>query len=334
MSYFCTKFLNSGHVEGAWADVITRKCGHFRTHIADHRFQASIEAGHVGPFQANRITHTSCEYFRGPQELATGAIDYYWVICQLSGNAVFSQGDRQVTLSSGGLTVIDPMMSCRFSLWDKNVQLCVHIPRKLMDDGSTNWAKNCAKPVADLAASIIVTMARNSFHHPALLSPTQADAIGKSLLAMLGSCFDVPEVSEAASAESSSLRQVKAFLLANLHSEKLVPSEIARANGMSERHLHRLFSESGASVCRWIREARLGRCAAQLTAAGQEDISITRIAFEAGFNDAAHFSRVFRQEFGMPPSEYRRRGFGRAIGGAGRQAIGASDVVTLARIDN
>lgn len=334
MGYFSTKFLNDCHVEDAWTDVIISKCGHFRTHIPDHRFQASIEAGHVGPFQANMITHTSCEYVRGPREMGVRAIDFYWLICQISGNAVFSQGDRQATLSPGGLTVIDPMMPSRFTLLDKNVHLCMHIPRTVMDAGSTNWPENCAKPLAGVAASIIATMARSSFQHPGLLSPAQVDAIGGSLLALLCSCLEVPEASETASAETHILRQVKAYLLANLQSEKLIPSEIARANGMSERHLHRLFSESGTSVCRWIREARLGRCAAQLTAAGQEDISITRIAFEAGFNDAAHFSRVFRQEYGVPPSQYRRMGRGRIINGTDRQGNGAPDAATIARIDN
>jgi AraC-like DNA-binding protein len=27
-----------------------------------------------------------------------------------------------------------------------------------------------------------------------------------------------------------------------------------------------------------------------------------------GFNNASHFGRVFRQRFGVAPSEYRRRG--------------------------
>ena len=306
MQYFSTKSIGNCRVEGGWSDVINSKCGNFQTRISDHRFQASIEAGHVGQFEANRITHTSCEYVRGKQELSARVIEDYWVICQISGRATFSQGERQATLGPEGITVIDPMKPCHFKLWDKNVHLCVHVPRGLLDAGTTNWAECTAKAVVGLPASLIVSIVRNCFQNPGLLSASQKEVIGTSFLSLLGSCLDVPETVELDALESISLRQVKAFLLANLQRDKLTPSEIAHANGMSERHLHRLFSESGTSVCRWIREARLDRCAAQLTAKGQEDMTITRIAFEAGFNDAAHFSRVFRQEFGVAPSQYRR----------------------------
>ena len=33
--------------------------------------------------------------------------------------------------------------------------------------------------------------------------------------------------------------------------------------------------------------------------------TITEIAFSWGFNNAAHFSRVFREHAGLPPSDFR-----------------------------
>ena len=33
--------------------------------------------------------------------------------------------------------------------------------------------------------------------------------------------------------------------------------------------------------------------------------SVTEIAFECGFADSSHFSRLFRKEFGQPPQRYR-----------------------------
>jgi AraC-like DNA-binding protein len=66
-----------------------------------------------------------------------------------------------------------------------------------------------------------------------------------------------------------------------------------------------LFQTVGVSVCRWIRQSRLDRCAAQFADRTQRDRSITDIAFSCGFNDAAHFSRLFRAEFRQTPSQYR-----------------------------
>jgi two-component system response regulator YesN len=37
------------------------------------------------------------------------------------------------------------------------------------------------------------------------------------------------------------------------------------------------------------------------------DMNLTEIALETGFSSSAYFSRVFRQETGMSPSEYTRK---------------------------
>jgi AraC-like DNA-binding protein len=35
-------------------------------------------------------------------------------------------------------------------------------------------------------------------------------------------------------------------------------------------------------------------------------LSISQICFRWGFNDSAHFSRAFRNQFGLSPREHRR----------------------------
>src|ERR1700761_4411773 len=46
------------------------------------------------------------------------------------------------------------------------------------------------------------------------------------------------------------------------------------------------------------------RCQAELDGADTET-SITEIAYRWGFNDSAHFSRLFKASFGMSPTQYR-----------------------------
>ena len=43
----------------------------------------------------------------------------------------------------------------------------------------------------------------------------------------------------------------------------------------------------------------------QLENKSLDDYSITQIAFSYGFNNAAHFSRKFKERYGAPPKEYR-----------------------------
>jgi AraC-like DNA-binding protein len=55
---------------------------------------------------------------------------------------------------------------------------------------------------------------------------------------------------------------------------------------------------------KWLLQKRLEYAAAML---GNPAMQITQIAFESGFEDLSHFSRSFKQKFGISPSEHRKR---------------------------
>ncbi len=78
---------------------------------------------------------------------------------------------------------------------------------------------------------------------------------------------------------------------------------IARAHAISVRALHALFEDTGESVAGLVRRERLARCREDLELPSGG--SVTEIAFRWGFRDAAHFSRVFKREFDVTPSEVR-----------------------------
>lgn len=98
---------------------------------------------------------------------------------------------------------------------------------------------------------------------------------------------------------------------ANLSDPDLTPSSAARAQGLSVRYLHQLFRDAGTTFGSWLREQRLLQCHDAVADPYQRARSISDIAFTGGFNDAAHFSRVFSQRFGYPPSRLRARPGGR-----------------------
>ena len=81
---------------------------------------------------------------------------------------------------------------------------------------------------------------------------------------------------------------------------------INRANKavfLSHSQLHRkLEALTGCSPNRFIRMVRLTKAKEMLL---QADISIGTVAIECGYSDAGYFSRVFRQETGMTPNDWR-----------------------------
>ena len=87
----------------------------------------------------------------------------------------------------------------------------------------------------------------------------------------------------------------------------LTPARVAEIEGISERYLQKLFEGSGTSFTHYLRERRLQRTSAELSSPAEAHHSISEIAYRNGFNDSAHFSRVFRHRFGLSPREFRQQ---------------------------
>ena len=83
----------------------------------------------------------------------------------------------------------------------------------------------------------------------------------------------------------------------------LKPRRIADAHSISLRTLYEVFADQPETISARIRRRRLERCRQDLQHLGTG--SVTEVAYRWGFRDAAHFSRAFRKQFGLPPSEIR-----------------------------
>jgi AraC-like DNA-binding protein len=86
----------------------------------------------------------------------------------------------------------------------------------------------------------------------------------------------------------------------------LTAGRIARAHGISLRHLYTVWPGDLPTPGEWIVRRRLRLAAERLASPAYDGHGIERIARECGFVSAAHFSRRFRQAHGMTPREWRR----------------------------
>ena len=72
--------------------------------------------------------------------------------------------------------------------------------------------------------------------------------------------------------------------------------------GISRAQLHRKMKEmTGLPVSEFIRNIRLEQAVRLLE---EQKINVTQVAYTVGFSNLAHFSTVFRKQFGVSPSEY------------------------------
>ena len=99
------------------------------------------------------------------------------------------------------------------------------------------------------------------------------------------------------------LIEAVSLMEANLE-EPMSPDELAHHVGLSRRQLERLFQKYLNCVpTRYYLELRLARARQLLL---QTTMSIVDVAFACGFVSAPHFSKCYRDFFGIPPRDERR----------------------------
>lgn len=90
---------------------------------------------------------------------------------------------------------------------------------------------------------------------------------------------------------------------------------VAAAIGVSASHLaHRFALETGTTTRQYLTKIRVGVAKRLLT---ETEEKLDTIADAAGFCDASHLTRVFREHVGCPPGTYRRLRAGRAVASRG-----------------
>ncbi len=100
------------------------------------------------------------------------------------------------------------------------------------------------------------------------------------------------------------LKKMLSYITAHL-GEQLTAGAIAQAAGISESEGLRCFKKTvGLSPMQYVKSLRLQKAALLLSASEEKIIDI---ALQCGFTDMSYFSRAFRKEKGMTPSDYRRR---------------------------
>ena len=107
-------------------------------------------------------------------------------------------------------------------------------------------------------------------------------------------------------AQAALLHRLCQTIERRLDDPDLTPARVAQAEGISERYLQKLFEGTGDSFRQYLRERRLQRTAADLANPAEASLPVSEIAFRCGFGDAAHFSRAFRERFGMSPRDFRQ----------------------------
>ncbi|MCW5771149.1 MAG: helix-turn-helix domain-containing protein [Rhodospirillaceae bacterium] len=247
---------------------------------------------------------------RSQKHIRRSADAWLMLLVQTAGPAVLRQAGRTAVLGPGDMVLFDSTRDYDFAFDQPFRQLVLKVPHHRLArrlPPAAAWlgrSISSASPLGGVLAAHLAAVSRSidsiePAFRPGLLDRT-LDLLAYTFAGLQSTFGDT-----ASTGRRVLLARAMQYVEAHAGDPLLAPGDVAAALGISVGYLHRLFQGVDRSVSGYMREFRLARCREQLGSVLHAGEHVTEIAMRWGFNDMPHFSRVFRQAFGVSPREYR-----------------------------
>jgi AraC-like DNA-binding protein len=273
------------------------------------RFQAVVTRRPIGDLMlvdcaaSPFLGHRDSQVIAARSEFVHEHVLGFQFVCK--GVELVREGDRQLALRPGDMVLWDGLQPTEIEIAEAFYKRTLLFPRDRVLAVCPRLAGLEALPSLQGSASarlLVRFMNALAVETPSLDGAAGA-AAANAALELLRAAIEPALPSDRAATRAAMRAEIARYVRSHLQDPQLGPASIARAYAMSVRTLHALFEDVDASVAGLVRTERLARCLEDLQQPNGG--SVTEIAFRWGFCDAAHFSRVFKREFGATPSEIR-----------------------------
>lgn len=281
------------------------------TPVGTAKFHMVLKSVPFGRMNLSQATLSQARVTNTAKHLCT-SLDQTYNIYLCNRRQMLVMGNRTVIVEAGDVTVADSATAVTITTQEPYSTIGLTVPASLLrtfipDPEKIVGVRFSGKSgFTKIVASMLLTMWEYA-------ESGNIDAIGtevaNNLLAILATCCQMSGdrwgMQNAELLEKQ--EKIKKVINQNLHRPDLCVGELAKQFGYSMRYVQRLFSEEDCTVSKYIRRQRLEGCKRQLADAAWLHHSITEIAFSWGFNSSAHFSRVFKEEYGVSAREHRKQ---------------------------
>lgn len=270
----------------------------------DESIDGQIETTHIGDLTLSRIEAS-------PHRIAHSLAQRHRslnVLLQIFGTSVLELGGRRIETLPGDCIVGDLSRSHQLLNPTGTKHLTITIPMEMATSSGLTINSipyqhfSIAHGLGRLSRNLVETVIEDRGTIGADHEGDLVDMVMRSLqlsLAASGRQFVF-------GARQRLMHQAKFFVDKNLRDPDLDLHQIAQALNCSARYLHTVFAEEGTTITKYIWSARLDLCHHELARTPKEEMSVTDVAFSCGFNSSSHFSRTFKEKFGVSPSKIRR----------------------------
>ncbi|MDM0065065.1 AraC family transcriptional regulator [Variovorax sp. J31P207] len=220
-----------------------------------------------------------------------------------SGYVLVEQGSRLHRFDAGSMFALDPAEAFIESVPEQSSIIALRIPKHLLQ--ARGWKSSLGglispdmHPSDAAAIGDLVACIANQSNLP---NPDMRSWLGDQLLHIVDVVLAAARNLSARRSPKELIFRAKSHIRQNLGQEDLDASSVGAALNISAKHLQRLFRSQGTSVMRHVWQVRLEHAHTLLRTGASDATSVQGIAWQCGFSTAAHFSRVFKQRFGVSP---------------------------------
>lgn len=317
MDVYSTANVSVNSRANYWNDIYSRRFAQVTFNPVDRDgFEAELKVGAVGPISLARVHSQPTDIERNKSHIDRTSGRLFSFMLQVRGTGAFSHYGHETVLEEGDFTLCDNAAPHHFHFRGRTELIIVRIAPDVLksylpfpeqvcglrlssDQGLASTAGSMAQRLWQLLESGL----------PEKFSPMLA----RNLLDMMATSYAIAFDAGARDSTTVGTRKVlaKRYIEAHLKDPDLTPTRVADALHISPRYLRMLFSGESESVCSYILRRRLEECAKKISNVLWRGHTITEIAFGCGFNSAAHFTRAFRDQYKVTPTQYRRMHLGK-----------------------
>ncbi len=275
----------------------------------DDSLNASIA---MRQFDGYRLIRCACGSVRGRRsinEIARTEGRAMSLLHLRHGKEAITIADNEIALQAGDLVLWDSERPMTFDVPARLEKLTLMFPYAALTSIFPNAEDYVGRVIPSRRGlSTLLTSYLSSIEQEMwTMSSEDLTAAMKPTMDLLATVLTMESRLPRQSLRTITRTRIQQYIVDNLCDPALTPTRIAESNGITPRYLHLLFEDVGVSVSHWIRERRLERCKDDIARSPATGRSITEIAFDWGFNHPSHFSRTFKQQFGVAPRTYLQR---------------------------
>ena len=316
MDVYSTANVSGNSRASYWNDIYSRRFAQVTFNPVDRDgFEAELKMGVIGPIGMARVHSKPTGIERNKSHIDRTCGRLFSFVLQARGTGVFSHYGHETVLEEGDFTLCDNAAPHRFNFGSRTELIIVRIAPEVLKSYIPFPEQVCGLrlPATKGLTGTAANMAQSLWHLLESGLPEKFSAmLARNLLDTMATSYAMAFDASVKDSAAVGTRKVlaKRYIEAHLKDPDLTPTQVADALHISSRYLRMLFSGETESVSTYILRRRLEECAKQISNVLWRAHTITEIAFAWGFNSAAHFTRAFRDQYQMTPSEYRRMQLG------------------------